>query len=109
MIIVAGTFEVAPEEREAFIRRREDAMRISRAEPGCLDYAFMADPLEPGVVKLYERWESADALAAHLAAMRSRPRTAGGPQPRQASVQQYQISAAGPVGGELTPVASGGE
>lgn len=71
MLIVSGTFEVAPEDRDAFLRGREDAMRTSRAEAGCLDYVFAADPIESGRVILFEQWESEDALAAHIAAMRA--------------------------------------
>lgn len=104
MIIVAGTFEIDPSERDAFIKSREPMMSSSRSENGCLDYAFMADPIEPGIVRLYERWESSDALAAHLQAMRATPRPSGGPQPRNARVQQFKISAYGPLGGELSPV-----
>ena len=98
MIIVAGTFEVDPAEREAFLLSRDEGVRRSRAEPGCMAYVFAADPVEPGRVILFERWESKDALRTHLAGIQS-----AGPQPssvavRSAEVQQYEISAVGPVG-----------
>jgi quinol monooxygenase YgiN len=98
MIIVAGTFEVDPAERDAFLQSREEGMRRSRSEPGCIAYVFSADPVEPGRVVLFERWESKDALRDHLAAAQ-----AAGPQPsgvamRSAEIQQYEISAVGPVG-----------
>lgn len=103
MLIVAGTFDVDPSDREAFIRSREDAMRRSRAEGGCHAYVFSADPIEPGRVYLYERWESKESLAAHLAAMRSAPRPANDPAAPRVAVQsseilQYEISNVGPVG-----------
>ncbi len=72
MVIVTGRFEVAPEDRAAFIASKEDAMRRSRGEQGCITYVFAADPLEPGLVHLYERWESQADLDAHAAAMRAR-------------------------------------
>ena len=50
-------------------------MRTSRAEQGCLEYTFAADPLDSGRVVLFERWESQEALDAHLAAQRSGPRS----------------------------------
>jgi quinol monooxygenase YgiN len=98
MIIVAGTFEVDPAQRDAFVESRTEGMRRSRAEPGCISYVFSADPLEPGRVCLFERWESKDALLVHLGAMQ-----AAGPQPAgipmlSAEIQQYEISAVGPVG-----------
>jgi quinol monooxygenase YgiN len=102
MLIVAGTFEVDPAERDTFLKGREEAMRNSRAEPGCLDYVFSADPLEPGRVMLFERWESKEALAAHLEAMRasrgSSPGGGGGRPQGAVNVVQYEVSGSGPVG-----------
>jgi quinol monooxygenase YgiN len=98
MLIVAGTFEVDPERREEFIADRVESMRTSRAEPGCIAYAFMADPIEPGRVLLFERWESKDALAAHLAALRSAPRPASDIKILGAEIQQYEVGEVGAVG-----------
>lgn len=98
MIIVAGHFIVDPSQREQFLRSREDVMRASRAEPGCITYAFSADPLDPGRVLLFERWESKAALAGHLAALRQRPRAQNGVPVLESEIQQYEISATGPVG-----------
>jgi quinol monooxygenase YgiN len=85
VIIVGGVFEVDPAERDAFLASRQEAMRRSRAEAGCLEYTFSADPLVPGRVLLYERWESQEALDAHLDALRSAP-PAGGPTPATSSI-----------------------
>ncbi len=73
-------------------------MRTSRSEPGCITYVFSADPIEPGRVHLFERWESKEALAAHLAAMRAAPRPADAVPILEAEVKQYEIAAVGPVG-----------
>ncbi|MGH9044338.1 MAG: putative quinol monooxygenase [Acidimicrobiales bacterium] len=98
MLIVAGRFEVEPEEREAFIEQRHDLMNHSRAEKGCHAYVFCADPIEPGRVILFERWESQEDLSAHLEAMATR----GGPpsdiQPKSAEIARYEVSEAGPLG-----------
>jgi len=69
VVIVGGWFEVDPVERDAFLAERHEMMRRSRSEDGCLEYTFAADPLEPGRVILFERWESQAALDAHLAAL----------------------------------------
>jgi quinol monooxygenase YgiN len=71
MVIVMGTFELEPSERAAFLAGREDVMRTSRAEDGCLEYTFAADPLDPARVVLAERWESQAHLDAHLVALRA--------------------------------------
>ena len=83
MLIIAGTFEVDPARRGEFIAGREAGMREARAEAGCIDYVLSADPLEPGRVYLFERWESKEHLAPHLARMRvPRPEEPGrGPRP----------------------------
>jgi quinol monooxygenase YgiN len=98
VIIVAGYFVVDPGQRAAFLDSRAEGMRASRAEPGCITYAFSPDPLEPGRVLLFERWESKEALGAHLAGLRARPRTPDGIEVLESELQQYEISAVGPVG-----------
>src|ERR1022692_4366573 len=98
MLIVAGHFGVEPERRVEFIREREGLMRASRAEPGCIAYAFMADPVEPARVQLFERWESKEAVATHLGVLRSAPRPSGDIMILGAEVLQYEIGEVGPVG-----------
>jgi quinol monooxygenase YgiN len=98
VIIVAGHFVVDPDQREEFLRSRADVMGASRSDAGCITYAFSPDPLDPSRVLLFERWESKTALAGHLAALRQRPRPADGIEVRESEVQQYEISAVGPVG-----------
>lgn len=99
MVIVGGTFEVDPAEREEFLTGRLEAMRSSRAEPGCLEYTFSADPLDPGRVLLFEKWETEDALNTHLAGIRSRPQAGGtGVTPKKASIVIYEVAAERPLG-----------
>ncbi|MFI9842972.1 putative quinol monooxygenase [Nonomuraea sp. NPDC051941] len=94
MLIVAGKGYVDPQHREALLAGLEASLRQARAEPGCLDYVVAADPVEPGRVNVYERWESKEHLAAHLAAM-ARPAQ---PTPAVLSMEitQYEIAASLP-------------
>lgn len=76
MIIIEGTVRIPPENLEAARPVMEKMIRASRAEPGCIDYAYAIDVLDPGLVRISERWESREALtahfnAAHMAAWRS--------------------------------------
>ena len=48
MVIVGGTFEFDADKRDPFLASRTEMMRVSRAEPGCIEYTFAADPLDPG-------------------------------------------------------------
>jgi quinol monooxygenase YgiN len=64
VIVVEGTIRVADVERA---RPHMTAMiEASRAEAGCLDYAYAVDLLDPQLVRVSERWASREALAAHL-------------------------------------------
>ena len=98
MVIVAGHFDVDPGRRDEFIAARAESMRSSRAEPGCVVYAMTADPLQPERVLLFERWETKEALLAHLEGMRSAPQTASDVEIRGAELLQYEISRSGPLG-----------
>jgi quinol monooxygenase YgiN len=73
VIIVGGNFTIEGGRRDEFIAERLEAMKVSRAEAGCLEYAFCADPIEADRVILFERWETQDALDAHLQRIRSEP------------------------------------
>jgi quinol monooxygenase YgiN len=97
-MIVAGVIELDPAERDEFLRNQVAAMRRSRAEPGCIHYVLSADPIEAGRVYLFERWESKEALAAHLAALQAAGPPAAGVPVLSAEVLQYEIGAVGPVG-----------
>jgi quinol monooxygenase YgiN len=93
MVIVGGTFEVDAEQREQFLAGRQEMMRTSREEPGCLEYTFAADPIDPRRVVLYERWASQDALDVHLVAVRARPQTSDAEvAPITSSIVIYDIS-----------------
>lgn len=93
MIIVGGSFEVEAEQRDIFIAEHLESMRKSRAEQGCLEYTFCADPLDPSRVILFERWETQDDLNAHLSGMRATPPSSGGGvQAKTASVLFYDAT-----------------
>jgi quinol monooxygenase YgiN len=98
MLIVIGTFVVDPERRDEFIAERHERMRTSRAEAGCLEYTFAADPLDASRVLLTERWADQAALDAHLGA----PAPAGTPKPavtpKEASIMVYDVTSERPLG-----------
>jgi quinol monooxygenase YgiN len=99
MLIIAGTFEVDPTRRDEFLAGREAGMRAARAEAGCIDYVLSADPLEPGRVYLFERWESKEHLAPHLARMSApRPADPDAVPVLSAELLQYEIAGSGPIG-----------
>jgi quinol monooxygenase YgiN len=66
MIIIEGTVRVPPTELEKARPIMQQMIRASRAEAGCIDYAYAVDVLDPGLIRVSERWESREALAAHF-------------------------------------------
>lgn len=105
MIIVQGVFRVDPAERDAYLAQSVEAMQRSRAERGCLEYVFAADPVEADRVVLSERWASQEELDEHIAGMgrrRQEPADRGDAPPPvkvlSREVAMYEVSAAKPLG-----------
>ncbi|MBM3693692.1 MAG: antibiotic biosynthesis monooxygenase, partial [Actinobacteria bacterium] len=92
MVIVAGHFVVDPADQAAFVAGREEAMRRTRTEPGCLEYVMAADPVDPSRVVLYERWADQAALDVHLALLASGGSRATGPAPLGVEVRVYDVA-----------------
>ena len=67
MIVVTGEFRLAPEHCHAAVSAMARVIAASRAETGCLAYAYAEDVLEPGLFRVSEAWESREALRAHFA------------------------------------------
>ncbi|MEC7778070.1 MAG: putative quinol monooxygenase [Actinomycetota bacterium] len=72
MIVIAGTIAFDPDKAEQMLASATTLMEATRAEEGCLDYVMAADPLIPGLLRLFERWENEEHLGAHMAASHSR-------------------------------------
>jgi quinol monooxygenase YgiN len=99
MLIVAGTIDVDPAQRAQFLEGREQAILAARAEAGCIEYAMGADCVDPGRVRIFEKWEDKAALAAHLDGMRrTPPPSSGGVTVLARDLMQYVIGEAGPLG-----------
>ena len=67
MIVIAGKATLHAAEVDAAVRAGSQMAATSRREPGCLDYRFSIDIDDPLVVRVFEQWESAEALEAHFA------------------------------------------
>lgn len=66
MIIVAGSVRVEPAKREAARATMEKTITASRAEDGCIDYAYSVDVLDPGLVRVWEVWRDRETLQRHF-------------------------------------------
>ena len=67
MIVVSGRFRLPVDRIEEALPAMADVIAASLAEPGCRDYAYAEDTTEPGLFRVYEEWESREALQAHFA------------------------------------------
>ena len=99
MIIVAGTVEFEPAQRDAALSAARELFAATRAQPGCLDYVWCADPSSEGRVYVYERWQDTPSLAAHLAGPCYRGMLAvlGRHGLRSADVAKHRIDKSEPV------------
>src|SRR5260370_42362869 len=77
MIHVIATIEVAPGKRDALLAEFRRNVPLVRAEAGCIEYGPTVDvkaelpvpvPFRDNVVVVVEKWESLDALRAHMVA-----------------------------------------
>ena len=67
MVIVEGSAFI-PEGGWQTAKSALEAMILaSRAETGCIEYAYSVDLLDPQKMRIIERWEDLDALKSHFA------------------------------------------
>lgn len=67
MIMISGTIRLPADGLARALPAMRAMMAASRAEAGCLAYAYAADLEQPGLIHVVERWDSRAALAAHFA------------------------------------------
>jgi len=67
MLILAGSIRIAQGKREAALEPLRTMVEATRAEPGCLSYAFAFDVMDDHLVRIFEVFEDEAALAAHRA------------------------------------------
>jgi len=66
MIVISGTFEVESADLEAALVVARTMAEKSRAEEGCRTYGFSADLENPRRIRVFEIWESEQALKRHF-------------------------------------------
>lgn len=90
MVIVAGHLVLAPEDQSRYVAECAEIVRLARAAAGCLDFHVAADPVHPGRVNVYERWES----RADVEAFRQQgPSSQQSAQIHSAHVEEFDVTA----------------
>jgi quinol monooxygenase YgiN len=67
MLIVSGIISLDPAGHDDALALVGPLVEATLAEDGCITYGFWADPAQPGRFRVYEEWESDEAIAAHFA------------------------------------------
>lgn len=65
-IIISGTIDMPPENVEAALEAGKPLIEGALTQPGCLDYDWCPEPLHPGRIRVFERWDSEESLASHF-------------------------------------------
>lgn len=65
-MVVAGEIRIDPEKRDDAVAAVLEMMAATRDEEGCVAYVFSGDLEDPGLFRLFEEWETAEALEAHF-------------------------------------------
>ncbi len=94
MIIVAGPIHLDPAERDGYLEGCREVIEAARAAEGCLDFHLAADPVDPGRINVFERWETVEAVEAFRG---SGPSGEQGAAILDAAVVQYEIATATPL------------
>jgi quinol monooxygenase YgiN len=68
MIVVSGTFRLGESSIDAAKAAAAEMARETRKESGCITYAFFQSIEEAATFRVFEEWESDDALKAHFEA-----------------------------------------
>ena len=94
MPIIAGHTEADPDDRDEAVAVMRDLVTRARDAPGPLNLAVTADPVDPGRVNIFERWELLAALETFRG---SGPDTEQRPAMLTVAVQEYDIADVRPV------------
>lgn len=66
MIIVMGSFRLPVENFEKALPMMAKVIAATRAEDGCLLYAYSRDVADAGLIRVAEKWRDRPALDAHF-------------------------------------------
>ncbi len=66
MILISGLIELAEADIDTMKVAAASMAFETRKETGCIQYAFYQDIENPAFFRVFEEWESTDALQAHF-------------------------------------------
>ncbi|MDE0885476.1 MAG: putative quinol monooxygenase [Myxococcota bacterium] len=99
MFVIAGTIQVDPAKRQEAVGPAAEMMRETRMEPGNIEYAFSLDMGDETIIRVFEQWESQEALDLHFAAphMATFRKVLGELGVTGMDMKRYEIESVGPL------------
>jgi quinol monooxygenase YgiN len=67
MLAISGKLIFRPEEHDDIAEGLRGIIKLSRREPGCVEYWFAGDLDQPGTFAFFECWADKDAFDTHVA------------------------------------------
>lgn len=100
MIVVSGEIEVQSSRRDEAMEMARWMMAETAKEAGCLTYRFYSDIENPALFRVFEEWDSDDALAAHFKAphMAEFQEKIAGMLAGAPRITRYEVASSGPLG-----------
>lgn len=94
MILVTVEVVVDPESVASVKSVLATMETASRAETGCITYAFSVDVNDPGMIRVTEKWKSMADLQAHfkMPHMAEFQKAVGALAPKSMDVKAYEVS-----------------
>jgi len=99
VLVLAGSVRIDPAKRNDVVEATIEVMQETRKQPGCISFVFSADLEDPGVLHVFQEWETAEALNRHLTAPRVEAvrLRLGSLGVREIAVQRYSVQSVGPI------------
>lgn len=66
MLVIIGTIRAPVDALERLRAPMAEVVAASRAEDGCIEYAYGEDMLDPGLIRVIEVWRDQAALDRHF-------------------------------------------
>jgi len=65
-IIISGVVDIDVAQMDKAMAGAEPLIVGALTQEGCMDYDWCPDPVNPGRIRVFERWESEESLANHF-------------------------------------------
>lgn len=99
IIVIAGTIEIDPAKIEEASAAALEIMRETHKEEGNIAYAFSRDLADEGLIHVFEKWESQEALDFHFKTphMAEFQKKMGGFGIKGMKLEKYEVAKVGSV------------